>query len=87
MKIKDGFMMRRIADMQVVVPVGDTGVDFNGVITLNDTAAFLFAKLSSEISREALLEQLLEEYDIDAESAMEDIGQFLEQLEEANLLV
>jgi hypothetical protein len=36
---------------------------------------------------EALLEQLLEEYDVDVESAMADIGQFLKQLEEANLLV
>ena len=41
MKIKDGYMVREVAGSQIVVPVGERTVDFNGIITLNETAAFL----------------------------------------------
>ncbi len=86
MKIKDGFVLRKIADVHVVVPAGDVGVDFNGIITLNETAAFLFGQLQKETSKGALLMQLLTEYDVDNETAMADVEAFCSQLEEANLI-
>jgi hypothetical protein len=86
MKIKEGFLLRRIADVHVVVPVGEAYVDFNGVITLNETAAFLFSQLQGDMTRETLLDRLLTEYDVDRETALADIDAFFLQLGEANLL-
>lgn len=86
MRIKKGFIMRKIADVQVIVPVGESDIDFNGIITLNDTAAFLFEQLQSDTSKDALLERLLEEYDVDEQTARTDIDTFCSQLEEANLI-
>lgn len=40
MKVKQGFMLREIANNYVVVPVGKAAIDFNGIITLNQTGAF-----------------------------------------------
>jgi hypothetical protein len=40
MKIKSGYIMREVADNYVVVPTGQATVDFNGMITLNETGAF-----------------------------------------------
>ncbi len=86
MKIKEGFLLRRIADVHVVVPVGGGSVNFNGIITLNETAAFLFGQLQEEKTRETLLNQLLAEYDVDSDTALNDIDAFYSQLKEANLL-
>jgi hypothetical protein len=85
-KIKDGFVMRRISDVHILAPAGEANIDLNGVITMNDSASFLFKQLQSEITKEALLSQLLDEYDVDAETAKEDIDAFCKQLGEANLI-
>ena len=45
MKIKDNFILRKVADSYVVVPVGKLTLDFNGIINLNETGAFLFELL------------------------------------------
>ncbi len=86
MKIKDGFVMRKIADISIVVPIGESSIDFNGIITLNETAAFLFRQLQSDISRATLLEQLIDEYDVNKETAKVDVDAFCAQLEEVNLI-
>ena len=44
MKIKEGFILRNVAGSFVVVPVGDATIDFNGMMNLNETGAFLFEK-------------------------------------------
>ena len=41
MKVKDGFVLRAIAGSNIVVPVGAATAQFNGMITLNDSGAFL----------------------------------------------
>ena len=41
MKIKDGFMLRKVGGQNVVVAVGKASRDFNGIIRLNDTGKFL----------------------------------------------
>ena len=86
MKIKEGFLLRKIADLHVVVPIGEASMDFNGVITLNESAAFLFGQLQGDITRETLLERLLEEYEVERETALLDIDAFFSHLREANLL-
>ena len=41
-KIKEGFLLRKVAGDHVVVPVGEAGKVFHGMIRLNDTGAFLW---------------------------------------------
>ena len=35
MKIKEGFMLRNVADNYIVVPVGKASLEFKGLINLN----------------------------------------------------
>ena len=42
MKVKEDFLLREVAGCYVVVPVGKATVDFNGMLNLNDTGAFLW---------------------------------------------
>ena len=86
LKIKSGFMLRNIADNWIVVPLGERVVDFNGLITLSETGAFLWKKLESSIGIDKLTEELLKEYDIDEETAKTDVTEFLASLKEGRLL-
>lgn len=86
MKIKEGFLLRAIAGSNVVVPVGENAVDFNGMITLNDSAAFLWKELEGGGDVDSLTAALLREYDVDEETARACCADFLRKLEEAGCL-
>ncbi|MBQ2570146.1 MAG: PqqD family protein [Ruminococcus sp.] len=86
MKIKKDFILRKVADSYVVVPVGKLTLDFNGIINLNETGAFLFELLQEGAEKEDLLRKLLEEYDVTPEKAAADIDVFLKKVEEADVL-
>ncbi len=86
MRIKDGFILRKIAGSDMVVPVGQNIADFNGIITLNGTAAFLW-KILKEGSRPSIMAELLMKYyDVNNEIATKDTEEFVNQLKEANIL-
>lgn len=86
MKIKDGFMLRKVGGQNVVVAVGKASLEFKGIIRLNETGKFLWEQLKSDITEEQLLETLLAEYDIDNAQAKADISEFLDKLRGADLL-
>jgi hypothetical protein len=79
MKLKDGFILRRVAGKTVVLPC-DEALDLNMMITLNDTGAFLWEKLQEETTQEALVAALLGEYDVDEETAKASVAAFVEKL-------
>ena len=85
MKIKEGYIVRLVAGSYVVVSTGEKTVDFNGIMTLNETGNFLWEKLLVDTTKEELVEAMLKEYDVDAATATADIEAFLKKLEEAGL--
>ncbi len=86
MKIKDGFILREVAGSFIVVAVGDAVKTFNGIITLNETGAFLWKALEQGATEEELLKALLEEYDVDESVAKEHVKKFIAKLTEAKLV-
>lgn len=86
MKIKDGYILREVAGSFIVVAVGDAVKEFNGVVNLNGTGAFLWKILEKGATQDELLKQLLEEYDVDEKTAKEDIQIFVNKLQEAKLV-
>ena len=85
MKIKEGFILRNVAGNNVVVPIGQATLDFNGMMSLNDTGAFLFERLIEGTSKENLIEDLVAEYDIDRELAVKDVEAFILNVESEDL--
>ena len=86
MKIREGFVMRKIAGSNIVIPVGAVCVDFNGMITMNDSATFLWEKLAGGADEEGLVAALLAEYEVDEETARRCVKEYIEKLEEAGCL-
>jgi len=85
MKLKDGFLLRKIAGQTVVLP-SDGDLDLNMMITLNDTGAFLWEKLRQETDEAALVAALLAEYDVEEARAAAAVEAFLKKLEENKFL-
>lgn len=86
MKLKYDFVVRSVADKMVAIPVGDATEDFNCMITLNETGAFIFEHLKEETSKEKLLEAFLNEYDATPEQAENTIDSVLQKLKETDIL-
>ncbi len=85
MKIKEGFILRNVAGSFVVVPIGDATLDFNGMMNLNETGAFLFEKMIEGTTRDDLIAALTKEYDVDEETATKDVDTFIERVEKEDL--
>ena len=86
MKIKDGFILREVLGKTVVVAVGKRVKEFNGIINLNSSSAFLWRALSEDLTEEELVEKLLSEYQVEEEVAKRDVAKFVEKLKEAKLI-
>lgn len=86
MKIKSGFVLREIAGQYMAVAVGARARELHGMIGMNETAAFMWGKLQTEITEEKLAEALLEEYEIDEPKAQQTVKEFLQSLKEEGVL-
>ena len=83
MKIKDGFMLRKVGGQNIVVALGEASRSFNGIIRLNDTGRFLWEQLKDDVTEEHLLAALTAEYSVDPVQAKSDIAEFLFTLRKA----
>ena len=86
MKIQKEFVLREIAGDYVIIPTGKTVLTFNGLITVNEVGAELWKMLQSDVTFEDLTKGILEIYDVDEETAKEDIREFLDTLEKGGVL-
>ncbi|MBQ9736346.1 MAG: PqqD family protein [Clostridia bacterium] len=85
MKIKDGYMQSTVAGRAVVVPLGHSNT-FRNMIKLNETGKFLWTFLTEETTRDALVDALAAEYEIDRTIAERDVDAFLATLREFGVL-
>ena len=86
MKIKQGFLLRRMADQFVVVAVGAAAQEFPGMMRLNGSGAFIWKQLEREVDENAVIRAVLEEYDVPEEQAAADVRRWIAQLREPGAL-
>ena len=86
MKIKDGFIVRKIAGKYMVVPVGSRTKELHGMIALNETAAFLWEKMEKDVTQEELVRWLLDEYEVSERQAKESVVEFVKLLQSEDVL-
>lgn len=86
MKIKEGFILRNVAGSNIVVPFGDRCMDFNGMITLNETGAFIWKQLENEVDEAVIVKAIVAEYDVDEQRATQCVKDFISKLKEADCI-
>lgn len=86
MKAKSDFLLRKISDSYVVVPVGSAVVDFSGLVNVNESGAMLFELLQKGCEESDLVDALLKEYDVSREVAEADVKNFVAKVKGAGIL-
>lgn len=79
MKIKENYVLRRVVDVWVVIPLG-ADVSFDGILTLNDTGALLWSVLEQGGGPEEMADALVKEYAVGREQALADAKEFCGKL-------
>ena len=80
MKINSKFVLRQVVNTWVVLPLADEMVNFNGMITLNESGVLLWRALEEGTDREGLVRQLTDAYGISDAQATADVDEFVSSL-------
>ncbi|MCD7809256.1 MAG: PqqD family protein, partial [Erysipelotrichaceae bacterium] len=80
MKKNKEFIMRQIADEYILVPTGNTTEDFNGIISMSQTGAYIYEHIEECSSFDELVKKMLDLYDVDEEILVSDINEFLNKM-------
>jgi len=80
MKIKEGYILREVAGNNIIVAVGGESVTFDGIKTLNETGAFLWRNIEKGMDEEMLVKAMLDEYEVDEQTAKTDVKEFVSLL-------
>ena len=88
MRVKDGFVLRQVCGENVIVGEGLSAIDFGKLLSLNETAAWLWqkAKELGDFTVEQLADALCEEYEVDAETARRDVVQITAAWKESGVI-
>ncbi|MBR6128197.1 MAG: PqqD family protein [Bacteroidaceae bacterium] len=86
MKIKSGFELMDVCGEAVVVAHGKENIDFSKVISLNESAAYLWEKVKGrEFDADELARLLTEEYEVDLDTARRDAEKMMADWLDAGL--
>lgn len=87
MKIKKGFELREVCGEHIIVAYGKENIDFNKVISLNESASFLWKAIADkDFTADTLSSLLCEEYEVDAETAKKDAQALLDEWTKVGLV-
>ena len=87
MKLKYNFVTNEVADKIVAVAVGGDLEKFNGFIKMNDTGAYIFNMLKSDVTEEEIVAAMKRDYEDAAEEEIrETVSEFVGKLKEADVL-
>ena len=77
-KIKKGFVLRKIGPQYMAVPFGAMTGEIKGMISLTESGYLLWQAMEKGAdTREALVDVLLQEYDVEREDASRDVDEFI----------
>lgn len=86
MIIKKELIKREIAGDTILVPVGKTVLDSNGLFVLNELGAFIWDLLPNVEDEEAICKAILAEYDVSAGEAAKDVAEFMAMLRKMEII-
>ena len=81
MKTKKGFVLRNVCGENIIVAEGKENIDFTKIISMNETAAYLWKNVEGkEFDSDTLMSLLINEYEVDDATANKDAKNIAKQL-------
>jgi len=89
MIIKKGFKLRPLGNEYILVGEGIEQINFNKMITMNETAAYLWQKVQDgqDFDAEKLANLLTEEYEVSHEQALKDAQTTIQSWLDAEIIM
>ena len=87
MKRNPDFLQQDVAGTKIIVPTGTAVTSFTGMITVNNTGAYLWELLETEQTVDTLVDALLERYDVSQAQAKTDVVAFLKKLQNTGAVI
>lgn len=84
MKIKEGYRLRKVGNNSLVVAAG--GINFTGLITVNETGTFIWNMLEKGAETDEIIAALAAECAVAPEEITDDVDAFIEKLKGADLV-
>lgn len=84
MKIKEGYRIRKVGSKSVVVAPG--GINFTGLITVNETGTFIWGLLEKGAETDEIVSALANECKVQPEKIEGDVIEFIKALKGAEIL-
>ena len=87
MKKKPGINMRNICGENIIVAEGNVNIDFTNILSLNESAAYLWQRIGDEhFDIDTLTQWLMEEYEVDIDTARQDVIAMVDKWLELNII-
>lgn len=86
MRIKSGYVMRKVGVQYVIVALEKASEAVSRIMKVNETGALIWNGLKEGLTKEQMIDKLMEEYAVEKEEASADVEAFLQLLQEADLL-
>ncbi len=86
MKLKIDYVLREIAGDYVLVPTGEAVAKFNGLFGVSEVGARILELLPECRDEDEITAKILEEYDVDEETAAADVREFISSLREKEII-
>ena len=80
MKFKSEFIVRQIAGEWFAFPLGRKEIQFDGMLSLNETGLFLWHLLEEGYDKDTMVKSMAQEYNISEELAQTDVEEYLSKL-------
>ena len=85
MRIKDGFLKRKIGAKYLVVTTGELSKELNMMIELNDTSSDIWDGVAEGLSESEIAQRLVEKYSISLETACKDVKSIIAKMTDAGV--
>lgn len=88
MKIKKGYILRTVCGENVIVGEGLDAINFGRMLSLNETAAWLWKQAveQGDFTADSLAKALCNEYDVSPDQALADVKETISQWTELKVI-
>ena len=86
MKIKEGFVLREVANQAMVIAVGEASKSFKGMIKMNQTTKEIWFHIKDGLTIEEIIIEMKNKYDVEEEIIRKDVQYIINVLKQHHII-
>lgn len=86
MKLNPNYAVKNMLGETILIPIGEAIEGFHGMISMNEVASFMFEHMEECENYDEMVKLVLDEFDIDEETAKKDVYGFLDTLKQTGFI-